>query len=270
MTAYATTDAGRHGRLATTRARRSSCAPLRLVTCLSPRTSRCSKHDSFLSGYDLATFDQELWLLAHGHEPLNTADGRLFWGEHFQLTIALLAPLYLLGAGATALLALQSVAMAAVASVCSIVLDRVRGATPWLAALPALLWLASPATLVANLDDVHAIPPVAPLIVGSIIALERDRLVLFAALAMLACFAKEDVSLIYVMVGLVVVLEGRRRLGATIVVAALGIFVFATAVFMPTFSDARGVVRETVRGRARRLATDVAGCMAPSSSRCRN
>ena len=218
------------------------------------------KHDAFLSGYDLATFDQELWLLAHGHEPLNTADGRLFWGEHFQLTIALLAPLYLLGAGATTLLALQSVTMAAVAPLLY-VLGRVRGATPWLAALPALLWLASPATLVANLADVHAIPLVAPVIVGSIIALERDRLVLFAALAVLACCAKEDVSLIYVMVGLVVVLEGRRRLGATIGVAALGIFVFATAVFMPAFGDSAAWYEKRFAGARGDSLTDVAGWM---------
>ena len=141
------------------------------------------------------------------------------------------------------------------------VLARARGASRWLATLPALLWLASPATIVANLDDVHAIPLVAPVIVGSIIALERDRLVLFVALAVLACFAKEDVSLIYVMLGLVVVLEGRRRLGATISIAALGIFVFATAVFMPTFSDAPAWYEKRFAGARGDSLADVAGWM---------
>ena len=84
---------------------------------------------------------------------------------------------------------------------------------------------------------------------------------LFAALAVLACCAKEDVSLIYVMVGLVVVLEGRRRLGATIGVAALGIFVFATAVFMPAFGDSAAWYEKRFAGARGDSLTDVAGWM---------
>ena len=194
------------------------------------------KHDAFLSGYDLANFDQELWLLAHGYEPLNTQDGRLFWGEHFSLSIALLTPLYVLGAGAKTLLGLQALTMAAVAPLLYAV-ARAYGARPWLAVLPALLWLSSPLTLVSNLVDVHHIPLAAPAIVGSVLALKRDRLLVFGVLGALACFTKEDVPLMYVMLGLVVALEGRRRLGAAISAASLAIFIFAVAVFMPAFGD---------------------------------
>jgi len=194
------------------------------------------RHDAFLTGYDLANFDQELWLLAHGHQPLNTQTGRLFWGEHFSLTIALLTPLYVLGGGAKALLSLQALTMVAVAPLLY-ALARAYGARPWLATLPALLWLASPLTLLANLFDVHHVPLVVPLIVGSILALRYDRLALFVALGLLACFAKEDVPLMYSMLGIVVALEGRRKLGAAISAVSFGIFVFAVAVYMPAFGD---------------------------------
>lgn len=192
------------------------------------------RHDAFLTGYDLANFDQELWLLAHGHEPLDTQTGRLFWGEHFSLTIALLTPLYVLGGGTKALLSVQAVTMAAVAPLLY-ALARAYGARPWPAVLPALLWLASPLTLLPNLFDVHHIPLVAPLIVGSILAFRCDRFALFVVLGLLACFAKEDVPLMYSMLGIVVVLDGRRKLGAAIGAVSFGLFVFAVAVYMPAF-----------------------------------
>ena len=194
------------------------------------------RHEAFLSGYDVGILDQELWLLAHGHEPLNTQDGRLMWGDHFSMSIALLTPLYVLGLGANALLVLQALTMASVAPLLY-VLARAYDARPWLAALPALLWLASPITLLANVDDVHHVPLVLPAIVGSVIAIKRDHLALFVVLATIACFTKEDVSLLYVMIGVVVALEGRRRLGAAISVASLALFVFAVAVFMPALGD---------------------------------
>jgi uncharacterized membrane protein len=194
------------------------------------------KHDAILSGYDLALTDQELWLLAHGHTPQNTLDGRLMWGEHLNITLALLAPLWALGAGAKTLLVLQALAMAAVGPLLFL-LARAHGAGAWLATLPAFVWLASPLTLAACLEDVHHAPLVAPAIVGSIVALARGRLVVFAVLALVASLAKEDISLMYVMLGVVLALEGRRRLGAAIGAAALAVFVFAVAIFMPAFGD---------------------------------
>jgi len=194
------------------------------------------KHDAFLSGFDVAYLDQVLWLLAHGHEPLNTQDGRLLWGNHFSPTIALLTPLYALGAGARTLLGVQALALAAVAPLLY-ALARVSGARPWLAALPALLWLASPLTLVANVEDIHQVPLVAPIIVGSVLALKRDRIVLFAVLGVLACGAKEDILLLYAMIGVVVALEGRRQLGTAITAASLGVFAFVFGVFLPAFGD---------------------------------
>ena len=195
------------------------------------------RHDAFLSGFDVATLDQELWLLANGHEPVNTQDGRLFWGEHFSISMVLLVPLYWLGAGPATLLVVQALTMATVAPLLY-ALARAYGAARWLAVVPALLWLVSPLTLAANLFDVHHVPLVAPAVVGSVLALRRDRLGVFAALGVLACLAKEDISLMYVMLGIVLALEGRRRLGGAIAASALGLFAVVTLVVMPAFSDA--------------------------------
>jgi uncharacterized membrane protein len=194
------------------------------------------RHDAYRSGIDLANFDQALWLLSQGEEPFVTQHGRPYWGDHFGLTPLLLVPLYVIGAGAGTLLVVQALAVAAVAPLLY-ALARAYGAGTWLAAIPALLWLASPLTLIPNLVDFHHVPFAAPLIVASILALKLDRLVLFGVLAVLACCAKEDIPLMYVMVGLVVALEGRRRLGAVISAGALALFAFAVLVFIPSFSN---------------------------------
>lgn len=205
------------------------------------------RHDRYRSGFDLANFDQVLWLLANGHEPLNTQYGRVFWGEHFSPAIALLTPLYAAGAGPTALLVLQAVTMSSVAPLLY-ALARAYGARPWLAALPALLWLASPLTLIPNVNDVHHIPLAVPVIVGSVLALKRDRLLVFALLALLACCTKEDVSLIYLTLGVVVALEGRRGLGAAISGASLALFLFAVVVYLPAFGSSTSWFEERFAG----------------------
>lgn len=194
------------------------------------------RHEAYRSGIDLANFDQALWLISQGEEPLVTQHGRSYWGDHFGLTPVLLTPLYLVGGGAGTLLVVQALAMASVAPLLY-ALARAHEARPWLATLPAVLWLASPLTLIPNLVDFHHVPLAAPLIVGSVIALRRGRLGLFSIVAVLACAAKEDISLMYVMLGIVVALDGRRRLGAAISVSALVVFVFVTAVWIPAFSD---------------------------------
>jgi len=51
------------------------------------------KHDNFLSYFDLANFDQALWLLAQGEEPFITQHGRHLLRDHFDPTILLLTPI---------------------------------------------------------------------------------------------------------------------------------------------------------------------------------
>ena len=205
------------------------------------------RHDGFRSGFDLAAFDQELWLLANGHAPLNTQHGLLWWGEHFSVSVTLLTPFYALGAGPAFLLTLQALTVALVAPLLY-ALARSYGARPWLAALPGLLWLASPLTVIPNVNDFHHVPLVAPVIVGSVLALKHDRLILFAILAAVACGAKEDVALLYVMLGLVVAWEGRRRLGALIAASSLGLFLVVILVYMPAVGSMQGWYEQRFAG----------------------
>jgi len=215
------------------------------------------KHDNYFSSFDLANFDQALWLVAHGHEPFITQHGRHFLGDHFSPSMFLLAPIYVFGGGVGALLVLQSMLVALTAPLL-FALGRVRGASEWLALLPAALWLASPLTLTQNLDDVHHAPIAAPFIVGSILALLHNRLLLFAVAGLIACSFKEDISLTYIMLGVVVLLEGRRRLGIAIASAATCVFAFVVFVFLPLFNNSLDSFAKRFAGERGDSVADVA------------
>lgn len=130
----------------------------------------------------------------------------------------LLTPIYWLDLGVPGLLTAQSIALALTAPALY-ALARASGASSVLAALPALLWLVCPVVASANLFEFRPDPFAPALIVVSVLAALQGRLALLVATAALALSLKEDIALTYVMLGLLLMIHGRRRLG---VILALG------------------------------------------------
>jgi len=187
-----------------------------------------ARHHAIRSGgYDLGIFDQAVWLLGHGHAPFSTIRGRNLFADHFQPALVLLAPLGALGVTPAALLVLQAVLLAAAAPVLYL-LARARGASEGLALAVAVLWLASPLTQWANLFDYHPETAVPLLLALGLLELERGRPVWFLLATGLACSLKEDVCLVYLILGLVLAAGGRRRFGLALAAAAAVWFVIAT------------------------------------------
>jgi uncharacterized membrane protein len=193
------------------------------------------RHDRFRSGgYDLGIFDQAIWLLGHGYAPFSTVRGRNLFADHFQPALVLLAPLGALSITPTALFILQSLLLAAVSPLLY-ALAIERGARPRLALGVAVLWLASPLTQWANLFDYHP-ETAAPLLLAlGALALERGRVGLFLATAVVASCLKEDVCLVYLMWGALLALGRRRRLGLVLVAASAAWFLLTTKVAIPAF-----------------------------------
>jgi hypothetical protein len=162
---------------------------------------------------------------------------RTLLGDHVEPGIALLAPLGTLGMGAPGLLVVQALALAATAPLLYL-LAREHGARGWVAAVPALLWCASPVVLRAALHDFHPETLVPVLLVGGCLLLARERVVWFAVTAVVACAMKEDVGLTYAALGLVLLWSGRRRLGAVVAVASAAWALFAVFVVLPVFGNA--------------------------------
>jgi uncharacterized membrane protein len=185
-------------------------------------------------GYDLGIFDQAVWLLGHGDAPFSTIRGRNLFADHFQPALVVLAPLGMFGLLPAGLLILQSCLLAAVSPVLY-VLARARGASRGLALAVAVIWLASPLTQWANLFDYHPETVVPLLIALGALLLERRRTGWFVVTAVFACCFKEDVTLVYLMWGIVLAVAGRRRLGLGLAAAAAVWFAVATKVAIPAW-----------------------------------
>jgi uncharacterized membrane protein len=195
------------------------------------------RYQSFASDFDHGIFSQYVWLLGRFHEPFNTINLRTLLGDHVEPGIALLAPLGTLGVGAPGILVVQTLALAATAPLLHL-LARAHGARGWLAAVPALLWCASPVVLRPALHDFHPEALVPVLLVGGCLALARDRTIWFLVTAIVACAMKEDVGLTYAALGLVLLWEGRRRLGGALALGAAAYSAFAVYVVLPAFGTA--------------------------------
>jgi len=88
------------------------------------------------------------------------------------------------------------------------------------------------------LHDFHPEALVPVLLVGGCLALARDRTVWFVVSAVVACSMKEDVGLTYAALGLVLLWEGRRRLGGALALGAAAYSAFAVYVVLPAFGTA--------------------------------
>ncbi len=189
------------------------------------------RQNHFRTGFDTAIADQLLWLAAHGHTLFSTIVDRSLLAGHFQPGLLLLTPLYWIGLGVPSLLTAQSLALALVAPALY-ALARDRGASPIFAAIPALLWLVSPWTASVNLFEFHPEVFVPVLLVLSVLASLQERWVVLGATAALAMSFKEDVPLVYLMLGVVLILSGRRRPGTILAVTSASVFVLAHEVIV--------------------------------------
>lgn len=186
-------------------------------------------HQRYATGFDTAIFDQALWLLADGNEPFSTVVGRPMLAG-LQPGLALLTPLYWLGLEVPGLLIVQTIGLA-LAAPTLYWLARDRGAAPSLAAVPALLWLASPWTSSVNLFEFHPQVFAPALLALSVIAGLRRHWVGLGVTAAAAMSLKQDIPMIYFMLGLVLAIHGSRKPGALLSIGAAAWLVVARVAF---------------------------------------
>jgi len=186
-------------------------------------------HYTFRTAFDVAVYDQRLWLLAGLHDPFSTVISRPFLADHFEPGLVLLTPLYWLGLGLPGLLTAQAIGFALTAPAL-FALARASGATPALAAIPALLWLASPAVAAANLSDFRPATFASVLLVLSVLAAMQSRHILLVATTVLALSLKEDIALTYLVLGILLAYHGKRRVGGILAIGSAACFVFASAI----------------------------------------
>jgi uncharacterized membrane protein len=183
-------------------------------------------------GFDLGIYDQAIWLLSRARDPFITVRGLEAFGHHVNVILLLLAPFYRLGAGPHFLLLVQVGAQAS-GAFAVFLLARDRIADRWIACCLGVVYLLHPTSqwLVWEFFHPDAVA-IGPLLFAYWASRER-RWNWFAVAGVLAILCKEDVALVMVVIGLLILWRGDRRIGLGVSVASLAVYVVDTRLVIP-------------------------------------
>gem|GEM_PF-2928349 len=197
------------------------------------------QHINFYTYNDLAIQAQLMWNTCQGRWFVTTLEGdRLinFMGHHFSPAFALLIPLYCLWPDPSLLLILQTVLLAL--GVVPIYLYAKRRTGSKIVALALSTgYLLFPALQYANLDQFQGISLAVPLLSFTAYCLltKRDRL--FFVFLLLSLLVKEEVSFIAMAFALhILIVQGRYRLGAIVLLLATGWAYATIGIIMPAIA----------------------------------
>lgn len=197
------------------------------------------RHDRFAShGFDMAIFDQAVWLLSRFGTQFITIRGLHAFGHHASFAFYLLVPFYWLGAGPHFLNLLQ-VATMATGAVPVFLLARHRLGDKWLAVLLAGAFLLHPALQYMAWEQFHPETMAITFVLFAYWFSVREKWTWFAVMCVVAVAWKEDVALAILVLGLVVAWRGHRRVGFYTAGLALAWFLFVTRFLLPNVSGSQ-------------------------------
>ncbi|AGZ40918.1 DUF2079 domain-containing protein [Actinoplanes friuliensis] len=225
-----------HARTVTTK---STTAPYLLAAALFLAYACWSIHRHLrlqTSGYDLGIFEQAVRGYAGLGAPVSTikAPGFNLLGDHFHPVLAVLAPLYRLFPGPVTLLVAQAALIAASSIPITRLAIRLAGRSGGLSAGTAygMSW-----GLQSAVDfDFHEVAFAVPLLAFGLTALVERRWTAAAAWTLPLIAVKEDLPATVAVIGLLLALRGRRRLGAAMILIAVGSGLVIIGVVLPALN----------------------------------
>ena len=159
-------------------------------------------HNGFgTAGFDIGLYDQGLWLLSRFRSPFVTIMGRNLFGDHSSFILLPLVPFYWFGAGASFLLAVQSIALGSSAIPVYLTVRRLLSSR-WAACGLAIAFLLQPSLAWTNAENFHPDSLIAPLLMTAIWAMVARRWRLFLVFGVLATLVKEDTLFVIIPLGL--------------------------------------------------------------------
>jgi uncharacterized membrane protein len=191
------------------------------------------RHTRFATySFDLGIYDQGVWLLSRFHDPFVTVRGLELFGHHVNPILLAFVPFYWLGAGPLFLLSAQ-VLVQATGAIAVYLLARDRIHDRWLAVALAAVLLLNPTYQYLTWEFFHPDAlAIAPLLFAYWAA-RTARWRWFVVFAVVAAACKEDVALALAVMGVLIAVRGRRRIGVVVVAASLAWYAFATRVVIP-------------------------------------
>ena len=198
------------------------------------------RHRAFNTGrFDLGNMVQAVWATAHGHFlQVTSLQGEQIsrLASHFDPLLAVFGPLWWVWPSPNLLLVLQAAAIALGALPVSRLARKHLGSERSAVGF-GLAYLLYPPVQWLTLNEFHPVALACPLLLFAFWYLDENRLLPFAAFALLAALAKEEIPLVVAGFGAWYALSRRHRLtgGAILVLGVLG-SALAVEVLVPHFN----------------------------------
>ena len=189
------------------------------------------------AGGDLAAAAQGVWLVGHGHSPDLTITGTHLLAQHLPIGMYPVAYLTRVLPAIPTLLALQALGLALGVVPLWAIARRVAGLRVGAAVALTVAYGASPTLNNLNLSDFHpAAIAVAPLL-GAVYLALRGRWRSFAIVSASAVIWSAELALVIAGIGVLILLQGERRIGIRTIVAGLAWTIVAVLILEPRFGS---------------------------------
>ena len=179
------------------------------------------------NGLDLAILNQVFFNSAQGNLFQFSVHPGSYLGDHFELIIPLLLPLYLIFRHPLALLTLQTLILALTALPIFLIAKNVL-AKPWPLVI-ALIWLLNPFVQNINLFEFHILPFAVFFILLAFYFYQQNNFKAWLLFCFLALLVREDVALVIFMFSILSLLD-KRSWGWVIWPAAISAIWFLAAI----------------------------------------
>jgi uncharacterized membrane protein len=196
---------------------------------------------------DLAYFNQVFWNMLHGQLFTGSIHPHLSLGDHAELAMPLLLPFYAIFPDPRTLLVLQTVALALPAWPIFLIAKKrlAESRLPesvgrLLPLIAAAIYLACPFVQNINLFEFHMLPfALLPLFLA-LLEYEKGRKWPFVIFALLAMLVREDVALVIGAIGILALLEKKKRFWVLVPMLLAGVWFLAAMRLIAYFAPGGG------------------------------
>lgn len=169
------------------------------------------RHIHFQSGgFDLGIFDQTVWQYAHFLSPYNTIKERFILGDHLNLTLPLLAPLYWIWQDVKILLIFQAVFIS-FSAIPIYMLSKIRGFSPFVSLCLSFIYSIFFGIQFAVFFDFHPIVIGVGLLAWFIYFFEGKKKKLFWITLVLMLLTQENMGIALAGIGLIYLFKKQYR-----------------------------------------------------------
>lgn len=186
--------------------------------------------------FDMAIFDQGVWLLSRFKEPFVTIRGLNLFADHTSYILVLIAPLYWIAANPHVLMVVAVGSLAAGGPI-TYAIARESGLGTRLSAALAFMYLLHPTVAWNAWDIFHPEVIAVPLLLGAYLLVLRNRWAWAVTLLIVTLMVKEDAAIAVVPLGIFLAWRFRRlREGLGIAAFGAAFLAYNMFVVLPAFS----------------------------------